>query len=158
MLHQFFGGTDGVFPRSDLLLRDGYLYGTTIEGGTSGAGTIFALRLPFAGHPNPVYTVLHSFNFTDGSQVYAGLVADAAGNLYGTASQGGSHNKGTVFKLARPAPGHKVWNITVLHNFGLGNDGSQPFGGMVMDSSGFLYGTTSAGGAHNVGTVFSLKP
>lgn len=160
-LHQFVGGfSDGQFAHATLLLRDGYLYGMTIEGGTNNAGTVFSIRLPFAGHPNPVYTLLHSFDFTtEGGQIYSGLAADAAGNLYGTASAGGSHSKGTVFKLARPAPGHKVWNLTVLHNFaGAPNDGGQPFGGLVMDKTGTLYGTTSAGGSHDFGTVFALKP
>lgn len=160
-LHQFVGGfSDGAFPYATLLLRAGYLYGTTIEGGTNSAGTIFSLRLPFAGHPNAVYTQLHNFDMpTEGGQIYGGLVADSAGNLYGTASAGGTHGKGTVFRLSRPAVGHKVWILSVLHNFaGKPNDGDTPFAGLVMDSGGTLYGTTSAGGAKDVGTVFALKP
>ena len=128
--------------------------------GTNNVGTIFSIRPPFAGHPNPVYTLLHSFNFgSEGGQIYGGLVADAAGNLYEAVSGGGSHTKGTVFRLARPAPGHKVWILTVLHNFaGAPNDGDQPLGGLVMDKNDILYGTTSVGGTGDSGTVFALKP
>src|SRR6266446_1354005 len=82
------------------------------------------------------------------------LILDRAGNLYGTTSGGGTSNFGTVFQLSRPQPGVVI--ETILYNFLGGNDGSVPYTGVIIDSAGNLYGTTSVGGIGLNGTVFTL--
>jgi uncharacterized repeat protein (TIGR03803 family) len=106
--------------------------------------------------PNGTYTVLYSFTGgSDGAFPKAGLIADNAGNLYGTGESGGASGKvsgnGVVFKLS---PGGTSY--TVLYSF-MGSDGGSPYAGLLADSSGNLYGTTELGGApRNSGTVFKL--
>jgi uncharacterized repeat protein (TIGR03803 family) len=102
--------------------------------------------------------VLHSFinDGTDGNEPYAGLIFDAAGNLYGTTLGGGTAFIGTVFELT-PAGGG-TWTEKVLHSFVGGTDGTAPFGSLIFDAAGNLYGTTSEGGPSNAGTVFELTP
>jgi uncharacterized repeat protein (TIGR03803 family) len=86
----------------------------------------------------------------------AGLVIDAAGNLYGVASGGGSARRGTVFELKRQANG--TWIERVLYNFkDNAADGAAPIGRLILDAAGNLYGTTMGGGFDNAGTVFELK-
>jgi len=97
---------------------------------------------------NGHFAVDYSFKGTNGSAPTATLIQDAAGNLYGTTSSGGS-GLGVVFKL--DTTNHE----TVLHTF-LGPDGATPFGALVLDGFGNLYGTTSAGGAAGLGTVFKI--
>ena len=102
--------------------------------------------------------VLHSFhrNGTDGASPYAGLVLDAAGNLYGTTVDGGTYRGGTVFELTPQAGGG--WTETVLHVFSSGTDGASPEAGLIFDAAGNLYGTTEGGGTHQYGTVFEITP
>jgi uncharacterized repeat protein (TIGR03803 family) len=107
----------------------------------------------------PKEKVLHGFNDGRGGALpNARLALDAAGNLYGTTTQGGAYNNGTVFMLTPKAAGG--WTEKVLHNFNLnGRDGVNPFsGGLIFDASGNLYGTTYQGGTYNKGTVFELTP
>jgi uncharacterized repeat protein (TIGR03803 family) len=143
-----FTGTDGASPLAGLIMDStGNLYGTTANGGTYNAGTVFKLD------PSGNATVLHGFNpSTDGGYPEAGLIMDSSGSLYGTtAYRGSSANGGTVFKVDPSG------NLTVLHIFG-GNDGLNPVAGLIMDSSGNLYGTTAYGGANGAGTVFKIDP
>ena len=103
--------------------------------------------------------VLYSFenNGTDGTFPLAGLIFDAAGNLYGTTAQGGTSNNGTVFELTL-APGG-IWMEKVLWSFGNGTDGVHPYAGLIFDAAGGnLYGTTFDGGTYGAGTVFELSP
>jgi uncharacterized repeat protein (TIGR03803 family) len=106
-------------------------------------------------------TVLYSFNGEpDGYNPTAGLLADPSGNLYGTTSYGGVYGYGTVFELSPKAGGG--WTENVLHSFNDdGTDGFYPFAGLILDSEGNLYGTTSdgpAGATASGGTVFELMP
>jgi uncharacterized repeat protein (TIGR03803 family) len=137
---------DGAYPGAALVMdAAGSFYSTTTRGGASNAGTVF--KLDTAGRE----TVLHSFTGgKDGALPVAGLVGDAAGNLFGTTTLGGASNSGTVFKLDRT--GKK----TVLYSFAGGSDGAWPIAGLVRDSGGNFYGTTEAGGATGNGTVFKL--
>jgi len=81
-------------------------------------------------------------------------VVDNAGNVYGTTGCGGKFNRGTVYELS---PGENgAWTEKILYSFGSSNDGLGPFGGIIFDASGNIYGTTSAGGASNAGSVFEL--
>jgi uncharacterized repeat protein (TIGR03803 family) len=157
VLHNFKGGsTDGRGPYAGLILdAAGNLYGTTTYGGVYGHGTVFELT-PAAGGAW-TETVLHDFGHgTDGYEPYAGLILDAAGNLYGTTVLGGTYGSGTVFELT-PATGGS-WTETVLHHFGNGTDGARPYGGLIFDAAGNLYGTTQQGGAYGYGTVFEITP
>jgi hypothetical protein len=107
--------------------------------------------------------VIHSFqtNGTDGYQPYAGVIFDAAGNLYGTTAYGGPHPPtcggagcGTVFELSLNAKGN--WVKKLLRSFGTAGGGVEPHGGVILDTSGNLYGTTFSGGAFGGGNVFEL--
>ena len=101
--------------------------------------------------------VLHSFgNGADGANPYAGLIFDAAGNLYGTTYAAALTATGTVFELT-PATGGR-WTEKVLHSFGNGTDGNTPEARLIFDAAGNLYGTTSGGGTYNRGTAFKLMP
>jgi uncharacterized repeat protein (TIGR03803 family) len=152
LLHAF-AGKDGSSPQGFLLLDSAAnLYGTTAAGGAHNLGTVFKIA-------GTTETVLYSFaGKTDGANPMAGLAMDAAGNLYGTTSVGGSHAKGTVFELSPPIQAGGLWSERVLYSFTAGTDGAVPVGGVSLDASGNLYGTTSAGGAYGFGTVFQLIP
>jgi len=118
------------------------------------ATLIMALILAPAAWAADTYKILHEFTGgADGSDPTAGLIFDAAGNLYGTAKYGGSWGQGTVFELTPNSDGS--WTETVLYNFSGGDDGGQPFAGVTFDRAGNLYGTTYTGGAGD-GTVFEL--
>ena len=152
ILHKFKGGADGSSPQG-FLLRDsaGNLYGTTAAGGVYGAGTIFEIT------PALAETVLYSFTgHPDGANPLAGLTMDGAGNLYGTTAAGGTLGNGTVFRLSPPVKQGAKWSEKVLYSFASGTDGATPVGGVTLDASGNLYGTTSANGAYGFGTVFQL--
>jgi uncharacterized repeat protein (TIGR03803 family) len=164
VLHSF-AGPDGANPFRAGLARDaaGNLYGTTQNGGAassacanSGFGTCGVV---FKLSPAGTETVLHTFTGgADGANPLAGLVRDAAGNLYGTASDGGAAcfdnaiTCGVVFKLSPTGA------ETVLHTFTGGADGGQPEAGLIQDLTGNLYGTTVFGGAYGLGVVFKLTP
>jgi len=149
VLHTFGNGMDGSEPEAGLVNVKGMLYGTTVEDGAVGEGTVFALD-PKTG----VETVLHSFGSgADGQYPYAGLI-DVKGTLYGTTGNGGASGDGTVFAV-NPGTGAE----TVLYSFcGQQNctDGAQPYAGLI-DVKGVLYGTTQDGGTYGGGTVFALK-
>jgi uncharacterized repeat protein (TIGR03803 family) len=168
VLHSF-NDTDGAYSSAGLIFdKNGNLYGTTLEGGdygcsASGCGTVFELT-PTAGG-GWTETVLLNFNGSDGSGPQAGLIFDAAGNLYGTTVGGGTNcppfGCGTVFELTPTAGGG--WTEKVLHSFGNGTDGANPFAGLIFDAAGNLYGTTYGGGtyrcgASGCGTAFELTP
>jgi len=152
-LHSFNSdGQDGIQPYSSLVMDAlGNLYGTTYIGGTHNLGTVFQL------HPNSdgswTETILHSFNAdgTDAYNPYANLLFDKVGNLYGTTYSGGSQGEGTVFELS---PG-SAWLEQVILSFNY-TDGAAPYGGLVFDASGRLYGTTQYGGAYQHGVVFAM--
>ena len=147
------GRQDGSYPAAGLIAdSSGNLFGTTAYGGIGGRGgngTVFAIG------SDGQETILHDFagGRTDGKNPAAGLVRDAAGNLYGTTQVGGMHHSyGTVFKIT-PAG-----DESVLHAFKGGADGEEPDGGLVLDDAGNLFGTTFWGGGANCGTVFEITP
>jgi uncharacterized repeat protein (TIGR03803 family) len=156
----FSGGADGSQPRGDLLLSASgvLLYGTASSGGINQSGTVFAINPK--SKTAPEQTLYQFTGGADGSLPSAGLIADTSGALYGTAARDGGSNAGTVFKISPPAAGQTAWTETTLWSFTGGVDGAQPVGSLIADisGSGVLYGTTSFGGAHGFGTVFSLTP
>jgi uncharacterized repeat protein (TIGR03803 family) len=157
VLYTFTGAHgDGLFPEAGLVQdAAGNFYGTTSGGGVmtkcGKCGTVY--KIDTAGNE----TVLHSFGaIGDGATPSAGLVQDAAGNLYGTTTSGGASNFGTVFKV------DTAGKETVLYSFAGGSDGEDPIGGLILDAAGNLYGTTWSGGTFpacygiGCGTVFML--
>jgi uncharacterized repeat protein (TIGR03803 family) len=156
VIYSFAGSPDGNGPQAGLVFdAAGNLYGTTIAGGANGSGAVFQLT-PTTG-VGWSESVIHSFAGSDGGTPYAPLVVDAAGNLYGTATYGGSHQNGVVFELS-PASGGS-WTDTVLYNFTGKQDGGDPQAGLLLDSAGNLYGTNNAFHADGVyGAVFKLAP
>jgi uncharacterized repeat protein (TIGR03803 family) len=123
----------------------GDLYGATPNGGAYGRGTIFELA-----HGSHTITTLASFDVGGGPYPDAGVIMDSSGNLYGTTYNGGASHVGTVYELANGSQ-----TITALASFN-GTNGANPEAGVIMDSSGNLYGTTFYGGASGYGTVFEL--
>jgi uncharacterized repeat protein (TIGR03803 family) len=161
VLHNFTGGLeDGMEPNYGSLIMDkaGNLYGMTFEGGASpckhtgytGCGTVYEVAA------DGTETVLHSFagGTADGYAPYGALTEDSAGNLYGTTAGGGTFTiGGTVFKLAPDG------TETLLYSFTGGTDGATPAGGVLLDKSGNLYGTTFAGGTGaEDGVAYKLAP
>ena len=158
-----FTGSEGNLPAAGLTLdAAGNLYGTTDLGGTgtacgSGCGVVFKLAPPAA--PGNPWTETTLYSFTggaDGANPLASLVLDKAGNLYGTAFQGGNNNNGAVFELSPPAVQGGAWTETTLHDFGgtSQSDGRNSSGELL-----FLHGTfygTASGGTANVGAIFSV--
>ena len=100
--------------------------------------------------PAQTFTLLYSFDLTDGADPWAGLVQATDGNFYGTTYQGGANGAGTVFKITAGGV------LTTLHSFD-GTDGADPFAGLVQATDGSFYGTTYYGGAGSgYGTVFKI--
>jgi len=151
-LYTFTGGNDGAYPNYNVTLDlFGNLYGTTNNGGASGYGVVF--KLDQSGHE----TVLHTFTGGNDGAYPNGVIRDFKGNLYGAASNGGTSGAGAsgygvVYKIDTSG------NEIVLYNFTGGNDGAYPSSPVVLDWGGNLYGTTSLGGAANLGVTFKLDP
>jgi uncharacterized repeat protein (TIGR03803 family) len=155
-LYSFTGGADGDNPLSNLILdKAGNLYGTTFIGGAYGNGEVFELERNASGEWTE--KVLYSFTGgLDGSiPSYGGVISDALGNLYGTTTDGGASNLGTVFELT---PNGAAWSEKVLYSFAGGKDGLNPYAGLTLDTAGNLYGTTYGGGPYGNGTAFELTP
>ncbi len=166
VLYRFDEGSSGRAPYAGLIMdASGVLYGTTSEGGgnrachPTGCGTVFTLSPPESGETRWTETVLYAFTGGDGANPAAGLIMDASGALYGTTSNGGGGDYGTVFKLVPPSSGETLWTETVLFSFTGATDGVSPYAGLIMDASGALYGTTLyGGGGCHCGTVFRVVP
>jgi uncharacterized repeat protein (TIGR03803 family) len=166
ILHSFRGhdsvgyvNADGAGPNGLVQGSDGYLYGTTVSGGTngltgSGLGTVFRITASNSA-ASAVYNILHSFTGTpDGSGPTAGLVQGSDSNFYGTTTIGGTTNYGTVFQI------NSSGSVTILHSFGsFPKDGLNPYAGLVQGNDGNFYGTTQFGGTNGLcGTVFRISP
>jgi uncharacterized repeat protein (TIGR03803 family) len=166
-LYTFTGGADGEAPYGTLLRNSaGDLY-TTTAAGANGAGSVFKLAPASGGTWKG--TALYDFPViaTEGTVPYSGLIADSAGNYYGTTTTGGTYSAGTVYKLSLNGT---AWKETILYNFtGTNGDGADPLGNLLLDAEGNLYGTTELGGtfsssycnnvnAEQCGTVFKLSP
>ncbi len=147
----------GYAPVSGVILdSSGNLYGTALFGGDGGCGILYQLTPASGGGwtENNLHTFVGGAN--DGCAP-SGLSWDAAGNLYGVTTSGGP-GPGTVFEITPNSGGG--WNYSVIYFFGSvrGGDGSGPYGALVFDRAGDLYGTTYAGGTYYSGTVFKLTP
>jgi uncharacterized repeat protein (TIGR03803 family) len=154
------GCTDGSYPYAGLIqATNGDLYGTTINGGANGYGTVFKIT------PSGTLTTLYSFcsqsGCTDGANPYAGLVQAPKGNFYGTTLGGAlivgcnKYGCGTVFEITPSG------TLTTLYSFCSQSgctDGDAPYAGLLQATNGDFYGTTSEGGANGYGTVFKIAP
>jgi uncharacterized repeat protein (TIGR03803 family) len=145
VVYSFPGTADGGDPYGGVV-RDsaGNFYGTTQSGGASGSGMVY--KLDTSGHETVLYTFTGG---ADGSQPYAGVVLDSAGNLYGTTYMGGTGFSGVIYKV------DTTGQQTVLYNFAYGT-GADPEAGVILDSAGNLYGTTAYGGTAGYGVVYKL--
>ena len=162
---------DGEQPTSRLTIdTHGNLYGTTVAGGANRIGGVVFQLTPNASGTEWTETVLYSFcsqnDCTDGQAPKTRLTIDGAGNLYGTTSAGGANGWGVVFQLT-PNASRTEWTETVLYSFcSQANcaDGGSPNGGLLMDSAGNFYGTTSVGGEYfrrhgnGPGVIYQLAP
>jgi len=150
VLHSFNNNVGGLNPIAGLIVdKGGNFYGTTAGTRMGEDGTVFMLP---AGSNKPKF--LHTFTGggTDGSDPYAGVIMDKAGNLYGTTVGGGQgiNSEGTVFKLSAKR------KLAILHSFYGGSDGAYVYAGLAMDKDGNLYGTTSLGGTGNNGVAYKI--
>ena len=145
VLYSFSGGADGAYPGAGVVLDwEGNLYGDTAGGGNAGLGAVFKLS------PNGHETVLYGFPVTDGNHPQAGVVQDSVGNLYGTTNSGGAYNSGLVYKI------DTANQFTYLYTFKGGNDGGNPFGGVILGSDGNLYGAAGGAGQYNAGLLYKM--
>jgi uncharacterized repeat protein (TIGR03803 family) len=145
VLHDFSGLADGAYPQSSLILDSaGNLYGTA-RGGAARAGVVY--KVETTGQETVLYTFTGG---ADGKNPLGSLIRDSAGSLYGTTYSGGAANGGVIFKL------DTAGQETVLYNFSAGAAGHHPIAGLIQDSAGNFYGTTSEGGASNAGVVYKL--
>lgn len=159
LIHTFTDGEDGGYPSGNLLFdQAGELYGTTSFGGiltcySLGCGVAYKLT-PGGGEWRE--TVMHTFtDGLDGEFPNSGFIADSAGNLYGVVGGGGTHGNGIVYELI---PSSGIWKFRVLHSFIGKPDGASPYGSLIFDSMGNLYGTSQGGGETGFGTAFELMP
>src|SRR5580698_6372308 len=157
VIYSFGGGSDGEYTDTELVVDGaGNLYGTSVQGGAFGGGTVFKLSPSGSGW---THTVLYNFTGgADGGEPYKGVTLDAHGDLYGTAVTGGGGSCeggcGVVYKLSNSGG---VWTQSVVHTFTGGNDGSGPGSPVALDQHGNLFGTTPTGGAKGFGVVYEVK-
>jgi uncharacterized repeat protein (TIGR03803 family) len=160
-LWDFDGQSDGDYPSRVALGPAGQIYGATT--GPTSFSSVFGgavFELTAASSPSGVWNFnqLYPFPFTDGQWPYAGLVADAAGNLYGATAYGGVNNVGSVFRVSPTANG---WKESLIYSFGPASNTaffSASPSGLVFDPQGNLIGTAELGGANQTGSVFELVP
>ena len=160
-----FSGDDGNYPNGRVTIAaDGTLYGTTFYGGGQGCsgvgcGLVYRLRPPLTAPRSALApwneSILYRFQGLDGALPQGDLTFDSAGNIYGTTVGGGQSNWGTIYKMAPSGGG---WSETVLYSAQESDgNGSQPYGGVVLDHAGNLYGVFQFGGQGN-GTAYQLSP
>ena len=150
-----FNISNGRLPNSTPVFDSaGNLYGTTEFGGAPcNCGTVYRLNH----HSNDIWseTVLFAFDGNNGWEIAGPPVFDSAGNLYAASTAGGTKANGLIFELIPNTTGH--WTERILHDFRGTPDGAAPYAGVIIDSAGHLFGTTS-GGLVNSGTVFQIIP
>jgi uncharacterized repeat protein (TIGR03803 family) len=159
ILYSFTGGNDGGAPYGGLTPDGkGNFFGTAAVGGTDGGGVVFELSPNSSGGwtEQVIYNFIGISNAGDGISPTSTPIFDSKGNLYGVTAAGGTAFQGTIFELTPGSNG--AWTEKILHSFlGGPSDGAQPYdGGIVLDGSGDIYGTTNLGGAFGFGTVFEL--
>jgi uncharacterized repeat protein (TIGR03803 family) len=150
-----FDGTDGSGPNHTALVQatDGNLYGTVYTGGAHGQGAFF--RISPAGTRTTLYSFCSETSCADGAGPLGTLIQASNGDLYGTASAGGTNGQGTFFRITTDG------TLTTVYNFCSKTsctDGASPEGPLIQDAAGNFYGTAYSGGANGDGTVFKITP
>src|SRR5438094_8178831 len=156
VIHAFSGGDDGAGPGSRVTVdQSGNVYGMTPTGGASGLGTIYKIHQVANG--TWTFRVIHTFTGgSDGGSGSAGRMILRKGRLYGAATTGGAYGSGVVFELTPRGVGD--WHFRTIYSFQGQPDGSFPYGALLFDRSGNVYGTTYYGGANGIGAVYKLSP
>jgi uncharacterized repeat protein (TIGR03803 family) len=155
VLHAFNAYREGLYPNNGLVVdAAGNIYGRTSNGGVNGEsyGVMFKLA-PKAGGKY-AESVIHNFTSSEGVDWHATVIGDAAGNLYGASLIGGPNNAGSIFEISPDGQGG--YTETIIFNFS--GVAYEPQGGLVLDKSGNLYGTTLVGGTYGYGAAFKLSP
>ncbi len=146
-----FNSTNGGNPGALIADAAGDLFGTTANGGTNNGGTVFEIAYTGGSYASTPATLV---SFGLGASPQGGLLADAAGDLFGTTYGGGAHGDGTVFEITKSG-GSYASTPTTLTSF-YGYNGANPWGVLIDEAAGDLFGTTSGGGANGDGTVFEI--
>jgi len=156
VIHAFTGEDDGSGPGARVTVDGaGNVYGMAPTGGAYGLGTIYKIRQGQNGAW--VIKVIHAFTGgADGATGSAGRMILRQGHLYGAATTGGTYGSGVVFELTPTQVGE--WDFRTIYSFRGQPDGSFPYGALLFDASGNIYGTTYYGGANNIGAVYQLTP
>ncbi len=159
VLYAFTRANDGCYPNGGLVMdAAGALYGTLRSCGPYWTGIVFKLAPPSVRGGAWTETVLRFRGGAEVGLVYSGLILGAGGSLYGTTIGGGAYGDGFIFQLAPPSPDSRLWRKRLLYSFKRGKDGDVPFGGLISDASGALYGAAAVGGSRDLGTIFKLLP
>jgi uncharacterized repeat protein (TIGR03803 family) len=141
-----FQGTEGYEATGQLVLaRDGNFYGTADLGGEAGLGTVFRMT------PDGALTVLHAFTGLDGAEPAGGLVEGPDGRLYGATYYGGPFGRGTLYRVSTEGRFERI------HAFQAPPSPAHPWSQLVISPTGALFGTTTAGGTKDSGTVFEMN-
>src|SRR6185312_7871285 len=158
------GTQDGAAPEGAVIFDGNRLYGTTSSGGAHGVGTAYRYN-PNNGN----YAVIFDFTTSGPHAPKGALIIDTNGDLYGTATAGGSHSGGAVYKLSNSTGS---WVLTTIYNFctttsgSICTDGKEPragltyagqAGGSDYDGTSLLFGSTFFGGANDKGAIFALQ-
>jgi uncharacterized repeat protein (TIGR03803 family) len=149
ILHNFTNSPDGQWPVAGLVFDQGMLYGVTQSGGTNGDGVIFKVSTNGSGYA-VMKTFTYSYDYKDGHMPVASMIV-TNGVLYGTTQMGGTNSYGTIFRISTDGTGY-----TILHHFGKGNDGRQPYGRLCLDNN-VLYGALGTGGTSNYGAIYRVS-
>jgi uncharacterized repeat protein (TIGR03803 family) len=145
IVHYFDNIASGMNPYSGLGEANGFLYGTTVNGGFNNHGTIYRIKPDGSG-----FAKLHDFNVSNGAKP-SGEVIAVDNVLYGMTTKGGGSDQGAVYRMNPDGSG-----FTVLHEF-TGPDGSTPARALVFDGDGTLYGMTNRGGLNDLGVLFKIE-
>ena len=160
IIHNF-SGSDGSYPGLLTIDKNGALYGTALDGGTSNDGTVFQLIPPKKSGGKWKENTLYNFCCADGRQPSGAVVSDKNGALFGTTNEGGGVDAGTIYRLTPPILKGGAWTKTTLYSFcsqANCTDGQYAQGTVLLTNAGVIYATALRGGTANLGTLISLTP
>lgn len=155
VLHEFGGGRPNpALPYTGVVFGpDGYLYGTTLNGGERNKGTVYRIAPDGTG-----FSVLHEFNGSNGENPEGTLVVGPDSQLYGTTLVGGSSNRGVIYRISTTGNLEVIYSFPKLGAFAVNATGANPRSGLLLSADGNFYGTAAQGGQFGHGTLFRLTP